>query len=164
MAGQFVQLLVNGLITGTVLALTGVGATLVFGIQRVANFAHGELLTFGAYAGLLINVELGQSIVVAAIGAMLATALLALLLHLCVLHPLRGRGLVATSLITVGLGLMLRDVVFLAAGPQMHRYTLDQAAVYDFGIIRISPGQAIAAGLALVVTPALALLLARTPP
>jgi branched-subunit amino acid ABC-type transport system permease component len=47
---QFLQLLLNGLITGTVLALAGVGATLVFGIRRVANFAHGEQLTFGAYA------------------------------------------------------------------------------------------------------------------
>jgi neutral amino acid transport system permease protein len=163
MAEQFAQLLVNGLIAGTVLALTGVGATLVFGIQRVANFAHGELLTFGAYAGLILNVGYGQGIVVAALGAMIATATLALLLHLLVLHPLRGRGLVATSLITVGLGLMLRDVVFLAAGPEMHRYRLDQAAVYDLGLVRISPGQAIAAALAAVVTPALALLLARTP-
>jgi neutral amino acid transport system permease protein len=163
MTNQFFQLLVNGLIAGTVLALTGVGATLVFGIQRVANFAHGELLTFGAYAGFILNVGYGQGIIVAALGAMLATAILALLLHVLVLRPLRGRGLVATSLITVGLGLMMRDVVFLAAGPEMHRYRLDQAAVYDLGLVRVSPGQAIAAALALFVTPALALLLARTP-
>ncbi len=163
MAEQFVQLMVNGLITGTVLALTGVGATLVFGIQRIANFAHGELLTFGAFAGLLLNVALGQNIVVSALGAMLATAALALALHLCVLHPLRARGLVATSLITVGLGLMLRDVVFLAAGSEMHAYRIDQSAVYDLGIVRISPGQTIAIALAIVVTPALTLMLARTP-
>src|SRR5437879_1741532 len=49
------QLVVNGIITGTILALTGVGVTLVFGIQRIANFAHGEYLTFGAYVGLLVN-------------------------------------------------------------------------------------------------------------
>jgi neutral amino acid transport system permease protein len=160
---QFVQLLVNGLITGTVLALAGVGATLVFGIQRVANFAHGELLTFGAYAGLLLDVTFGQNIVISALGATLATAALALALHLCVLWPLRGRGLVATSLITVGLALMLRDVVFLVAGPQSHSYRIDQATVYNLGIARISPGQAIAIALAVVVTPALTLMLARTP-
>jgi branched-subunit amino acid ABC-type transport system permease component len=156
---QFLQLLLNGLITGTVLALTGVGATLVFGIQRIANFAHGELLTFGAYVGLLLNVALGQNIVIAALAAMLATGVLALALHLAVLHPLRGRGLVATSLITVGLGLMLRDIIFLAAGSELHAYRLDQSVVYDLGLIRISPGQAIAVALAVVVTP----LLARTP-
>ena len=162
MTQQFLQLLLNGLITGTVLALTGVGATLVFGIQQIANFAHGELLTFGAYVGLLLNVALGQNIVVAALAAMFATGVLALAVHLAVLHPLRGRGLVATSLITVGLGLMLRDTISLAAGSELHAYRLDQSVVYDLGLIRISPGQAIAVALAVVVTPALTLLLART--
>src|ERR1700691_1454790 len=116
MADQFLQLLVNGLITGTVLALTGVGATLVFGIQRIANFAHGELLTFGAYVGLFLNVDAGQSLPVATVGAILATGLLALALHFAVLRPLRNRGLVAMSLVTVGLGLMLRDLLFMIAG------------------------------------------------
>jgi len=49
MLEQLAQLTVNGLITGTILALTAVGATLVFGIQRIANLAHGEFLTFAAY-------------------------------------------------------------------------------------------------------------------
>ena len=48
MLQQLAQLTVNGIITGTILALTGVGMTLVFGIQRIANFAHGEYLTFGS--------------------------------------------------------------------------------------------------------------------
>src|SRR5580704_17661769 len=111
---QLAQLVVNGVITGTILALTGVGATLVFGIQRIANFAHGEYLTFAAYLGFVLNTVFDQSIVLAMLGA----ALLALLVHFLVLKPLSGRGLVAMSLITVGLGLMLRDAVFIVAGPQ----------------------------------------------
>jgi branched-subunit amino acid ABC-type transport system permease component len=58
---------------------------------------------------------------------------------------------------------MLRDIIFLAAGSELHAYRLDQSMVYDLGLIRISPGQAIAVALAVVVAPALALLLARTP-
>ena len=54
---------------GTILALTGVGATLVFGIQRIANFAHGEYLTFAAYLGLILNTLFDQGIVVATLGA-----------------------------------------------------------------------------------------------
>ena len=162
MIEQLLQLTVNGLIVGTILALTGVGASLVFGIQRVANFAHGEYLTFGAYAGLVLNVFCGLDLITSTIGAMAATALLALLLHFLVLSPLRGRGLVAMSLITVGLGLMLRDVVFMVAGPQIRQYAIDQTAVYDLGLVRIAPGQAIAIAVAAVVTPAVALLLART--
>src|SRR5580658_3648475 len=103
MLQQLAQLVVNGLITGTILALTGVGATLVFGIQRIANFAHGEYLTFAAYLGFVLNTVFDQSIVLATLGAMVGTALLAVLVHFLVLKPLSGRGLVAMSLITVGL-------------------------------------------------------------
>ena len=56
MLAYLAQLFLNGLITGAILALTGVGASLVFGIQRVANFAHGEYLTFAAYVALVLNV------------------------------------------------------------------------------------------------------------
>jgi len=160
---QFAQLTINGIISGTILALTGVGATLVFGIQRIANFAHGEYLTFAAYFALILNVGYGIDLVTSTGGAMVATALVALLIHLCLLRPLRGRGLVATSLITVGLALMLRDAIFLIGGPQTREFAIDQTAVYDLGLIRISPGQAVAIAITLVVAPATALLLAKTP-
>jgi branched-subunit amino acid ABC-type transport system permease component len=159
---QLVQLALNGIITGTILALTGVGATLVFGIQRIANFAHGEYLTFGAYVGLVLNTVLGQNLVVAALGAVLATALLALILHLLVLKPLSGRGLIVTSLVTVGLGLMLRNTVFMVAGPEIRKLEIDQRVVYDLGLVRISPGQAVAIVITLIVAPAVAFFLART--
>ena len=162
MLSYLLQLTLNGLITGAILALTGVGASLVFGIQRVANFAHGEYLTFAAYVALVLNVALRQSIVVAAVGAMAATAVLAVGLHFTVLRPLRGRGLVALSLITTGLGLMLRNVIFIVAGPTIRTYAIDQSAVYDLGLVRISPGQAVALVIAAVVAPAVALFLART--
>jgi neutral amino acid transport system permease protein len=162
MLAYLAQLTLNGLITGAILALTGVGASLVFGIQRVANFAHGEYLTFAAYVALVLNVGLQTSIAVAALGAMAATALLAVSLHFAVLRPLRGRGLVALSLITTGLALMLRNVIFLGAGPRIRQYGIDQSAVFDLGLVRISPGQAVALAITVVVAPAVALFLART--
>jgi neutral amino acid transport system permease protein len=162
MLAYLAQLILNGFLTGAILALTGVGASLVFGIQRVANFAHGEYLTFAAYVALVLNVGLHQNIGVAALGAMAATALLAVGMHFTVLRPLRGRGLVALSLITTGIGLMLRNVVFLAAGPRIRQYGIDQSAVFDLGLVRISPGQAVALAIAAVVAPTVALFLART--
>jgi branched-subunit amino acid ABC-type transport system permease component len=163
MLHQFAQLALNGLIEGAILALAGLGATLVFGIQRVANFAHGEYLTFAAYVAFMLNVGLRQDLVIATVGAMLATALLAVAIHFAVLRPLRGRGLVAMALITVGLALMLRDVIFMAAGTEIRQYGIDQMAVMNLGLVRISPGQAIAIVIAIVVAPAVALLLAKTP-
>lgn len=163
MLAQLAQLTLDGLITGSILALTAVGTTLVFGIQRIANFAQGEYLTFGAYIGLLLNVTYGQNLVVATLGAMLTTALLAVAIHFLVLRPLRGRGLVAMSLITVGLGLMLRDVIFLVAGSQVRQFAINESAVFVFGPLRISPGQLVAIIIAVLVAPSVALLLARTP-
>lgn len=162
MLQHLAQLTVNGIITGTILALTGVGLTLVFGIQRIANFAYGEYLTFGAYAALVVNTGLGLNLFIAAIAAVLATAGLAVLLHLVVLKPLAGRGLVATSLITVGLGLMVRDVVFLVAGPRIRKLSIDQTVVFDLGLVRFSPGQAVAVAITLITVPAVAYFLART--
>src|SRR5262249_61917241 len=97
MAQQFVQLLVNGLITGSILALTGVGASLVFGIQRIANFAHGDYLTIGAYVAFVVNVVFGQNLVVAAFSGMVATAAFALVAHFGLFRPLLGRGPIALS-------------------------------------------------------------------
>jgi branched-subunit amino acid ABC-type transport system permease component len=156
------QLLVNGLITGSILAITGVGASLVFGIQRIANFAHGEYLTIGAYVAFVVNVVWHQNLVVAALCGMLATAGFALIAHFGLFRPLRGRGTIAISLVTVGLALVIRNGIYLVAGSQVRFYNVSQSDVITFGIVRLSPGQTVAIGVALVVAPLTALFLART--
>src|SRR6516165_378726 len=163
MGSLLLQLVYNGLVVGAILALTGLGVTLVFGIQRVANFAHGDYLTFGAYVAFLVDVTWSGNLVVAAVGAVIATAALAVGLHLVLLRPLRGRGLVALSLITVGLGLVLRNALFLIEGPQPRQDAFDQAAVIDLGFIRVAPGELWAGMAALVAVPAVAAMLARAP-
>jgi branched-subunit amino acid ABC-type transport system permease component len=162
MAQQFAQLLVNGLITGSILALTGVGASLVFGIQRIANFAHGDYLTIGAYAAFVANIVFHQNLVVSAAVGLLATAGFALIAHFALLRPLRGRGTIAISLITVGLGLVIRDGIFLVAGSQVRVYGVSQSEVITFGFVRLSPGQTVAVAVALVVAPLTTLFLAKT--
>ena len=156
------QLTYNGLVEGAILALAGLGATLCFGIQRVANFAHGDYMTVGAYAAFLLDVTWSTNLVVAAVGAIVATAALAVGLHLVLLRPLRGRGLVALSLITVGLGLVLRDLMFLLEGSQTRQYAFNQTAVLDLGFVRIAPAELWAGVAALVVVPAVAAMLAWT--
>jgi branched-subunit amino acid ABC-type transport system permease component len=159
---QLAQLIVNGLISGSILALAGVGATLIFGIQRIANFAHGDFLTIGAYAALVVNVGIGQNLIAAAVGAMAAVAAFAVLAHFVLFRPLRARGTVAIALISVGLGLLIRNVIFIVAGSEIRRFGVSQSEVVEWGVVRLSPGQAIAIVVALVVAPLVALFLART--
>jgi branched-subunit amino acid ABC-type transport system permease component len=161
-AEQLAELLVNGLITGSILALTGVGASLVFGIQRIANFAHGDYLTIGAYVAFVVNVVFHQNLAVAALSGMLGTAGFALLAHFGLFRPLRGRGTIAVSLVTVGLGLVIRDAIYLIAGSQVRVYAVSQTQVLTFGFVRLSPGQTITVLVALIVAPLTTLFLART--
>jgi branched-subunit amino acid ABC-type transport system permease component len=161
-SARLAQLLVNGLITGSILALAGVGATLIFGIQRIANFAHGDFLTIGAYAAFAVNVVLGQNLLIAALGAMGAVALFGVAAHFGLFRPLRGRGTVAIALVSVGLGLLIRNVIFIVAGSQIRQFNVNQSEVITVGAVRLSPGQAVAVAVALVVAPLVALFLART--
>src|ERR687897_296027 len=159
---QLAQLFINGLITGSILALAAVGATLIFGIQRIANFAHGDFLTIGAYAAFAVNVVLGQNLLVAALGAIGAVALFGVAAHFGLFRPLRGRGTVAIALVSVGLGLLIRNVIFIIAGSQIRQFNVNQSEVITVGVLRLPPGQAVAVAVALVVAPLVALFLART--
>jgi neutral amino acid transport system permease protein len=159
---QLAQLCVNGMITGSILALAAVGATLIFGIQGIANFAQGDFLTIGAYAAFVVNVVLGENLVFAALGAMAGVALFAVIAHFVLFRPLRGRGTVAIALVSVGLGLLIRNVIFLIAGSEIRRFNISQSDVIEIGVVRLSPGQAVAVVVALVVAPLVALFLART--
>lgn len=55
MSRELIQLLVNGVAVGSIIALAAVGLTLIYGILRLANFAHGDFMTLGAYLTLIAN-------------------------------------------------------------------------------------------------------------
>ena len=58
----FIDLTVNGLITGVFYALMAIGLTLIFGILKIVNFAHGEFYMVGAYAYIMLSTALGLSV------------------------------------------------------------------------------------------------------
>jgi len=112
----FLQLLANGLVIGTFYALSALGLTLVFGLMRVVNFAHGELYVVGgllgwaftAVAGLNFFLALGLVIVVLAAGGYLIDRLL--------MERVRGQGEEPTILLTIGLSIFLTNTALLIVG------------------------------------------------
>jgi neutral amino acid transport system permease protein len=103
----------NGLSLGSIYALGAIGLTLVYGILKLVNFAHGDFLTFGAYMAYLVNVTWGMPLVVAVFFAMLTTAALGLLFERIMWRPMRaqGAGFLQLLLMSIGLALVLRSVV-----------------------------------------------------
>src|ERR671911_1900630 len=82
----------NGLSLGAIYALGAVGLTLVYGILRLVNFAHGDFLTFGAYMAYLVNVTWGLPLAAAIAFGMAATAALGLLSERMMWRPMRAKG------------------------------------------------------------------------
>jgi len=102
----------NGLSLGAIYALGAVGLTLVYGILKLVNFAHGDFLTFGAYMAYLVNVTWGAPLVVAIFWAMLMTAVLGIALERVLWAPMRAKhaGLLQFLLMAIGLAFLLRAV------------------------------------------------------
>jgi neutral amino acid transport system permease protein len=104
---------INGLSLGAIYALGAVGLTLVYGILKLVNFAHGDFLTFGVYMAYLVNVTWGAPLVVAVFWAMLLTALLGILFERLMWGPMRAKraGLLQLLLMSIGLAFVIRAVV-----------------------------------------------------
>ena len=103
----------NGLSLGAIYALGAVGLTLVYGILKLVNFAHGDFLTFGAYMAYLVNVTWGLPLVVAVFWAMATTAVLGIFLEKVMWGPMRARGagMLQLLLMAIGLALVIRYVI-----------------------------------------------------
>lgn len=147
---ELAQLLANGLVTGAIIALAAIGLTLVYGILKIVNFAHGEYLTFGAFAAFLVNVTWGGSIVYGALFAIAATASLCAALEFGLWRPLRRRGvgLIGLFIVAIGLALVLRNLILLGWGASVRRYDFDVFNVYELGPIRLSLSQLLVIAIA----------------
>jgi neutral amino acid transport system permease protein len=127
-AGTVVAFFANGLVFGSILALAAVGLSLVYGILRLSNFAHGDFLTFGAFAALLttrwlpVNGVSNSALVLASLVSILATIALVIGLEFLVWRPLRRRGatVLALIIVSIGLGIVIRNVLLLEFGGGIH--------------------------------------------
>ena len=108
--------IVNGIVSGMILALVASGLTLIFGIMEVVNFAHGELFMLGAYVGTTTMVATGN-FWLALVVASVTIALLGAVIQVTTLRPLLGRDPLTTILATFGISLVLQNWALYKFGP-----------------------------------------------
>lgn len=135
------QASLNGLTLGTIYALGAVGLTLVYGILRLVNFAHGDFLAFGAYIAFLVNVTWGLPLAAAIVAAMAATAALGLLSERLMWRPMRakGAGFLQLLLMSIGLAFVIRSVIQWFWGTEIR--TLDVNVVDSVTFLGLRIGQ-----------------------
>ncbi len=152
------QASLNGLTLGTIYALGAVGLTLVYGILRLVNFAHGDFLTFGAYIAYLVNVTWGLPLAVAIVGAMAAVAALGVLSERVMWRPMRakGAGFLQLLLMSIGLAFVIRAVVQWFWGTQIRTLDVNVTESVSFLGLRIGQTELLVVVLGIAILAAVA--------
>lgn len=135
------QLLVDGIVLGLIIALSGVGLSLIFGTTGLTNFAHGELMTFGALATLTFNQMLNLPFIISAVLALILSALFGWAQDAGLWRPLRrrGTGLIAMLVVSIGFGFVLRYLFLFFYGGSIQQLQYAGQAGLAIGPITITP-------------------------
>ena len=176
-AASQIDLTVNGLFLGSILALGAIGITLIYGVLRFANIAQGDMMTFGAYLGFFLLVSVlpehaglgpftfGFPLLVAIPISMAGVAVLAVGMEILIFRRLRRRGanLVTISLASLGLAIAVRGVVQMIWDTPVRYYPHDGREHLSLPAgISVAPNHLFVAGAALLLAVGLHLLLTRT--
>ena len=114
----FIQQLINGISLGSIYALIALGYTMVYGIIKLINFAHGDIYMVGAYVGFFAITKLNMSFLPALIIAMIACALLGVIIERLAYKPLRNATRIAALITAIGVSLLLEYGGMLIVTPQ----------------------------------------------
>lgn len=132
------QYLINGIAQGSIYALLALGYTMVYGIIRFVNFAHGEFLMLGAMCGFyssLIGVPIPLRIIIAMLGA----GLIALIVERCLYRPIRSSGRIPALITAIGASIFFQyfgQIVFGVEPKKIDPFITE--VQYDLGQIQIS--------------------------
>lgn len=157
------QVIVSGLLLGGVYALISIGLTLIFGVSRITNFAHGEFVTLGMYATYWLFVGLGVDPYLSLIIVIPLMFFLGLGVARTVIKPIIGAPPVAQIFATVGISLVIQNVALLLWGADYRSInTFYSEIVFRLGWLNFPLPLVIAFGVAMGITLALHLFLRFT--
>jgi branched-chain amino acid transport system permease protein len=109
----FFQIVVSGIVVGSIYALAALGLVLVYKSSRVANFAHGQIIAAGAFITYYLTVSLGVPIFFSFIASMIITFFLAMSVERIFLRRLIGEPIISVIMVTIGLGSILDGLIYL---------------------------------------------------
>jgi branched-chain amino acid transport system permease protein len=109
----FFQIVVSGIVVGSIYALAALGLVLVYKSSRVANFAHGQIIAAGAFITFFLTVTVGMPIFFSFLASMIITFFLAMSVEKIFLRRLIGEPIISVIMVTIGLGSILDGLIYL---------------------------------------------------
>lgn len=113
----FLNQLINGLQIGSIYALIALGYTMVYGIVKLINFAHGDIIMVGAYAALLVMTGLGLPFYVAIVAAMIVCVVFGVVIERIAYRPLRSSPRISSLITAIGVSYLLQNMAQLVFSP-----------------------------------------------
>jgi branched-subunit amino acid ABC-type transport system permease component len=144
------QALINGLVSGTLLAVPAIGFTAMFAVLRFPNFAVSGTATLGAFAGYLVYGAVG-SVAAALVVAFAAAGAVGLFFDKAAHLPLVKQGALPAAIASIASGLVLENVIRLGFGNEPRGYDRPIARDMRLGDLRVSPQQLETMGIALAI-------------
>ena len=148
MLDYYAQLVVNGIVAGAVYALFAVGLTLIYGVFRFINFAHGELIAWGAYLTLMFSGFLPFGLAV--VPALFLTILLGIGQERYIYRSLRQRSRITLLIASIGLSYLLRNALRLIWGSDLASFGFETRRGISFAGLIVTRTQLLMVAAALL--------------
>ncbi|MBO4937846.1 MAG: branched-chain amino acid ABC transporter permease [Oscillospiraceae bacterium] len=120
---QILQYLINGISIGAVYAIIALGYTMVYGIAKMLNFAHGDVIMVGAYISFCVTNYLGLPAIVSILAAMIVCTVLGIIIEALAYKPLRGTSSLAVLITAIGVSYFLQNAAQLIWGSAPKNFT-----------------------------------------
>jgi neutral amino acid transport system permease protein len=146
------QLIVNGIVVGSIIALAAIGLTMVYGVLNFANFSHADFLALGAYIAFVLNTVLGINILVSFFIAIAISGALGVLLDFLIWKPMRKKNadLVSFIIISIGLALIVRNAIIFIWGGSTRNFDLPVQKGIEMLGVTVTHNQFIGMGTAIL--------------
>lgn len=150
---MLLYILIQGICIGFLYALAALGFVMIFKSSSVLNFAHGELLAFGAFLFLVLSSWAGLPIPVAFLLTLMGSFSLGFIIERLFLRPLIGEALIQVIMLTVGLAAMFKGMLLFVFGGDLHSYPrfLPPSLAVQLGPVYVPPAYTMALVVAIAV-------------
>jgi branched-chain amino acid transport system permease protein len=157
------QQLVNGLILGSVYALLALGYTMVYGIIKLINFAHGDIYMMGAFIGYYLINTFHMNFFIALILTMVLTAILGMVIEFLAYRPLRNSTRIAALITAIGVSFFLEYGMVYLVGADIRAFPQAlQTVKYNLGPISVTNVQLTILGVSIFLMMALQFIVQKT--
>jgi branched-chain amino acid transport system permease protein len=150
MADHYLQYILNGIISGGMLALPAIAFSLLYGILRFPNFSIGAYITAGGFIAYAANVTLKLPIPIAFLSAMLLCGFLGVGVDQLAFRPMRQRRPLTLAIVSIGVSFILENIGRFIWGNELKSYNLPVLRGMEFGELRIGKEQLVMLILSLV--------------